>query len=90
MTFFDILSLLAGLVFFLFGMNTMSDGLEKAAGSKLEIILTKTFSFLFFHLFYKTKRFKTKLCLKSFILYVIFNFLRSSFRIPNFEFRIKL
>ena len=39
MTFFDILSLLAGLVFFLFGMNTMSDGLEKAAGSKLEIIL---------------------------------------------------
>ena len=47
MTFFDILSLLAGLVFFLFGMNTMSDGLEKAAGSKLEIILKKMTSNVF-------------------------------------------
>ncbi len=47
MTFFDILSLCAGLVFFLFGMNTMSDGLEKAAGSKLEIILKKMTSNVF-------------------------------------------
>ena len=47
MTFFDVLSLLAGLVFFLFGMNTMSDGLEKAAGSKLEIILKKMTSNVF-------------------------------------------
>ena len=47
MTFFDVLSLLAGLVFFLFGMNTMSDGLERAAGSKLEIILKKMTSNVF-------------------------------------------
>lgn len=47
MTFFDVLSLLAGLVFFLFGMNTMSDGLEKAAGGKLEIILKKMTSNIF-------------------------------------------
>ncbi len=47
MTFFDVLSLLAGLVFFLFGMNTMSDGLEKAAGSKLEVILKKMTSNVF-------------------------------------------
>lgn len=47
MTFFDVLSLLAGLVFFLFGMSTMSDGLEKAAGSKLEIILKKMTSNVF-------------------------------------------
>lgn len=47
MTFFDVLALLAGLVFFLFGMNTMSDGLEKAAGSKLEIILKKMTSNVF-------------------------------------------
>ena len=47
MTFFDVLSLLAGLVFFLFGMNTMSDGLEKAAGSKLEFILKKMTSNVF-------------------------------------------
>ncbi len=47
MTFFDVLSLCAGLVFFLFGMNTMSDGLEKAAGSKLEIILKKMTSNVF-------------------------------------------
>lgn len=36
-----VIGLLAGLVFFLFGMSTMSSGLEKAAGSKLEIILKK-------------------------------------------------
>jgi phosphate:Na+ symporter len=36
-----VLKLCAGLVFFLFGMSTMSSGLEKMAGSKLEIILKK-------------------------------------------------
>jgi phosphate:Na+ symporter len=48
MTFYDVLSLCAGLVFFLFGMNTMSDGLEKAAGGKLEIVLKKITSNIFF------------------------------------------
>lgn len=47
MSFFDILKLCAGLVFFLYGMSTMSDGLEKAAGSKLEIILKKMTSNVF-------------------------------------------
>ena len=42
MTFFDVLSLLAGLVFFLFGMNTMSDGLEKAAGFLKSLIIEET------------------------------------------------
>lgn len=47
MDFFDVLKLCAGLVFFLFGMSTMSDGLEKAAGSKLEVILKKMTSNVF-------------------------------------------
>ncbi len=51
MTFFDVLSLLAGLVFFLFGMSTMSDGLEKMAGSKLEVILKKMTSNVFISIF---------------------------------------
>jgi len=38
---FSVLLLCGGLAFFLFGMNTMSDGLEKLAGSKLEVILRK-------------------------------------------------
>jgi len=38
---FSVLMLLGGLAFFLFGMNTMSGGLEKLAGSKLEGILKK-------------------------------------------------
>ena len=36
-----VLKLCAGLVFFLFGMSTMSNGLERLAGGKLEIILKK-------------------------------------------------
>ena len=36
-----IIKLCAGLVFFLFGMSTMSDSLEKMAGSKLEVVLKK-------------------------------------------------
>ncbi len=35
------IKLCAGLVFFLFGMSTMSNSLEKLAGSKLEVILKK-------------------------------------------------
>lgn len=51
MTFWDVLSLLAGLSFFLFGMSTMSNGLEKAAGSKLEVILKKMTSNLLVSVF---------------------------------------
>ncbi len=36
-----VIKLCAGLVFFLFGMSTMSDALEKMAGSKLEVVLKK-------------------------------------------------
>ncbi len=36
---FSVITLLGGLAFFLFGMNVMSQGLEKLAGSKLEGIL---------------------------------------------------
>ncbi len=39
MDLFDILSLISGLALFLFGMNVMSDGLEKRAGSKMKNIL---------------------------------------------------
>ncbi len=35
----DIFALLGGVALFLFGMNLMGDGLKKAAGSRLEIIL---------------------------------------------------
>ncbi|MBQ7982302.1 MAG: Na/Pi cotransporter family protein, partial [Clostridia bacterium] len=38
---FSVISLLGGLTFFLFGMNVMSDSLEKLAGSKLESILQR-------------------------------------------------
>lgn len=41
MTIFDVFTLLGGLAFFLYGMKTMSTGLEKMAGSKLEIVLKK-------------------------------------------------
>ncbi|MBQ7131950.1 MAG: Na/Pi cotransporter family protein [Oscillospiraceae bacterium] len=39
--FISILKLCGGLAFFLYGMNIMSSGLEKAAGSKLEVLLKK-------------------------------------------------
>lgn len=39
MTLMDIMKLLGGLGFFLFGMRTMSEGLEKAAGVRLKPIL---------------------------------------------------
>ena len=41
MTVFNIFTLLGGLAFFLFGMSTMSNGLERIAGGKLERILGK-------------------------------------------------
>lgn len=41
MTVFNIFTLLGGLSFFLFGMSTMSNGLERVAGGKLERILGK-------------------------------------------------
>ena len=41
MTIFSFLSLLGGLALFLYGMTAMSNGLEKAAGGKLELILKK-------------------------------------------------
>ena len=37
----DIISLLGGLAFFLFGMTLLGDGLKKGAGSKLETVLGK-------------------------------------------------
>ena len=41
MDLFSIITLLGGLAFFLYGMNVMSQGLEKMAGGKLEAILHK-------------------------------------------------
>ena len=41
MDIFSVITLLGGLAFFLFGMNIMSEGLEKLAGGKLESILRK-------------------------------------------------
>lgn len=41
MSFFDALTMLGGLALFLFGMNSMGDGLAKLSGGKLENILEK-------------------------------------------------
>ena len=41
MTVFDIIALLGGLAFFLFGMSTMGSGLKSLAGKKMESILWK-------------------------------------------------
>ena len=41
MSFFDILAMVGGLALFLYGMNTMGDGLAKLSGGKLEKILEK-------------------------------------------------
>lgn len=41
MDIFDILSMIGGLALFLYGMNTMGEGLSKASGGKLEKILEK-------------------------------------------------
>lgn len=44
MTVYNVLELIAGLSFFLFGMNVMSSSLERMAGGKLELILKKVTS----------------------------------------------
>ena len=41
MTIANVISLLGGLAFFLFGMSLLGEGLKRVAGSKLEIILAK-------------------------------------------------
>ena len=41
MSFFDVLAMIGGLALFLYGMNTMGDGLAKLSGGKLEKILEK-------------------------------------------------
>lgn len=47
MDIFGILSMVAGLALFLYGMNTMGDGLEKFSGGKLEKALEKMTSNIF-------------------------------------------
>ncbi len=41
MDFFDILSMVGGLALFLYGMNLLGDGLAKASGGRMEMILEK-------------------------------------------------
>jgi len=41
MTIFNVLTLIGGLSLFLFGMNIMGDALERSAGNKLQILLSK-------------------------------------------------
>lgn len=41
MDFFDLLTMIGGLAFFLYGMNLMGDGLVRASGGRLEKILEK-------------------------------------------------
>ena len=41
MDLFDVLTMLGGLALFLFGMNVMGQGLERAAGNRLKTILEK-------------------------------------------------
>lgn len=41
MSFFDLLTMIGGLAFFLYGMNMMGDGLAHASGGRLEKILEK-------------------------------------------------
>ena len=41
MDIFSVFTLIGGLAFFLFGMNVMSNNLEKMAGGKLEVMLKK-------------------------------------------------
>ena len=39
MTIFDVITLLGGVAFFLFGMSTMGSGLKSLAGNRMERIL---------------------------------------------------
>ncbi len=41
MTIFSVLTLIGGLALFLFGMNTMGDGLVKVSGGRLESIIER-------------------------------------------------
>lgn len=41
MSIFNVLTMVGGLAFFLFGMNIMSSNLEKVAGGKLEVVLQR-------------------------------------------------
>ena len=41
MSIFSVFTLLGGLAFFIFGMNQMSDSLEKIAGKRMEEIINK-------------------------------------------------
>lgn len=41
MSFFNALTMLGGLALFLFGMNSLGDGLAKLSGGKLENILER-------------------------------------------------
>ena len=41
MDIFDVLTMIGGLALFLYGMEVLGDGLKKASGGKLEIILEK-------------------------------------------------
>ncbi len=41
MDFFDLLSMIGGLALFLYGMNLLGDGLAKASGGRMEMILEK-------------------------------------------------
>lgn len=41
MSIFNVLTMIGGLAFFLFGMNIMSSNLEKVAGGKLEVVLQR-------------------------------------------------
>lgn len=50
MTFFDVLTFVGGLAFFLFGMNQLSSGLETMVGGKFENVLKKMTSNKFFAL----------------------------------------
>lgn len=45
MTFFNIIAMVGGLAFFLFGMNVLSTGLKKVAGNQLETVLQKMTDF---------------------------------------------
>ena len=47
MSIFNFLTLFGGLAMFLYGMETMGDGLEKASGGKLEKILESLTSNVF-------------------------------------------
>ena len=52
MSVFNILVAIGGLAFFMFGMNTLSSGLEKASGGLLEKVLAKMSGNIFTSIFF--------------------------------------